>query len=659
MNFFREILRKAKTASAAACLAPHATNDTVGRDIICLRDSFTDAILRETNKIGDEVSAQISRFPNVLRDFSLVSVWLRNLSAVAEIFYEESPTVASRANKLKDTAERSLSEHLNSMTERTHEDMEALLKLLLRLKKASNEISSWKSSINRCIDTLLVRASKGSSTGRFALEFSVQLNTVKGKNAATAQQILNDHDIFKGAMNAAFHSATARQGIKYVTHRLNAAPCHKFQLKSMYEAFLCEYRDIIEDGLLSGPGDESRRTHFLRNLAVEAGSIAADFSMSYKSQLVSLSAHLFAFWSLESVNSFSDGNGGASEASINFLRKPHAAQVVAVWTMLNYKEPGNFILKNQMCELQTGEGKSIVLGVTATILALVGCDVDCVCYSSYLSHRDYNYLRPMFQHFGVDSFISYNTIEKGCSRIFFNEIDTHKLAEKIMLNEMSQAAGSQRSQERLKILLVDEVDVFFKKDFFGKTYNPTLWYHHRTVAKLLYYYIWEKRDYSDLVQQLLSSFPADARPIVEHEIPAIVQGAHSVTSGSNLSKYYVAKDQIAYKYFDGITSSFTNGYETLFAYIKEYEKGNISKTSMQSQLTLRPYCGQFSYAEIPLSFDAILGVTGTLSGLTDPEKNILQKVYNICDLTIIPSVYGSNKLHFAGDNREGKHVLSF
>jgi hypothetical protein len=27
-------------------------------------------------------------------------------------------------------------------------------------------------------------------------------------------------------------------------------------------------------------------------------------------------------------------------------------------------------------------------------------------------------------------------------------------------------------QQRMRLLLIDEVDVFFNKDFYGKTYNP-------------------------------------------------------------------------------------------------------------------------------------------------------------------------------------------
>jgi preprotein translocase subunit SecA len=41
--------------------------------------------------------------------------------------------------------------------------------------------------------------------------------------------------------------------------------------------------------------------------------------------------------------------------------------------------------KNHFIEILTGEGKSILLGATSTLLSLIGIEVDVVCYSEYLS----------------------------------------------------------------------------------------------------------------------------------------------------------------------------------------------------------------------------------------------------------------------------------
>lgn len=42
-----------------------------------------------------------------------------------------------------------------------------------------------------------------------------------------------------------------------------------------------------------------------------------------------------------------------------------------------------------MVQVSTGEGKSVILGILSTYLALIGFNVYEACYSSYLSERDY------------------------------------------------------------------------------------------------------------------------------------------------------------------------------------------------------------------------------------------------------------------------------
>jgi hypothetical protein len=53
-------------------------------------------------------------------------------------------------------------------------------------------------------------------------------------------------------------------------------------------------------------------------------------------------------------------------------------------------------------------------------------------------------------------------------------------------------------------------------------------------------------------------------------------------------------------------------------------------------------CGYYSYAEIPKDFAMILGVTGTLKTLSDPEKDIVENEYKILKKTFTPSVFGMN-----------------
>lgn len=80
----------------------------------------------------------------------------------------------------------------------------------------------------------------------------------------------------------------------------------------------------------------------------------------------------------------------------------------------------------------------------------------------------------------------------------------------------------------------------------------------------------------------------------------------------------------------------------MFAYFYENGMKNISDESLNENIYIRIKCGHFSYAEIPRDFKYIMGVTGTLKSLSDPEKDIVEKVYKIENKTFIPSVFGSN-----------------
>lgn len=76
-----------------------------------------------------------------------------------------------------------------------------------------------------------------------------------------------------------------------------------------------------------------------------------------------------------------------------------------------------YSLENQLIEILTGEGKSIILGVLSIVLAKLGYNVKCVCYSEYLSTRDKDSFKDLFSIFEVKDFIEYNTFVKLCETV--------------------------------------------------------------------------------------------------------------------------------------------------------------------------------------------------------------------------------------------------
>jgi hypothetical protein len=84
----------------------------------------------------------------------------------------------------------------------------------------------------------------------------------------------------------------------------------------------------------------------------------------------------------------------------------------------------------------------------------------------------------------------------------------------------------------------------------------------------------------------------------------------------------------------------------MFAYYFENSRGQVSDTHLAKQKVIGINTAEFSYAEVPLCFSIILGVTGTLSTLSKPEKDIIENIYEIKYNTISPSVHGQSSLNF-------------
>ena len=61
-------------------------------------------------------------------------------------------------------------------------------------------------------------------------------------------------------------------------------------------------------------------------------------------------------------------------------------------------------------QLQTGGGKSILLGFASVIYSLLGFDVACACYSAILSTRDYEDFKAFFELLAVSKHIQYSTL---------------------------------------------------------------------------------------------------------------------------------------------------------------------------------------------------------------------------------------------------------
>jgi len=353
------------------------------------------------------------------------------------------------------------------------------------------------------------------------------------------------------------------------------------------------------------------------------------------------------------------------------LTEPHCVQILTIFRFLGvgeeaksnagtffslFRNGDSYKIPNHLCEVVTGGGKSIILGITSTLLALLGFKVHCACYSKILSNRDYNAFKDFWELFDIQSEIQYSTMSELAEKMINENGNVRELTENLYLKNSSDGKKSRRKVEKSRsILLFDEVDVFFQKDFLGKTYNPvaTPW---REGMKSLMKFAWsskesleasmltQKTEYKTLEKEFGSEFMSDLAGKIVNDLEDVSGHEYVPTSDG----------RIGYRKHGSIDTGTYYGYITAFCYLQELERKNqkfnqayVDKIIGEIHLN----CGNFSYAEIPKSYEAILGVTGTLSSLTKEEKDtIVKDMYGIKKTTIAPSIYGDEDLVFEKQN---------
>ena len=138
------------------------------------------------------------------------------------------------------------------------------------------------------------------------------------------------------------------------------------------------------------------------------------------------------------------------ECTVTFQYKPHPAQITAVLLLLGIVcEQNPNQIQNSLAQIETGEGKSVVLGGLSAYLSVCGYKVFCVCYSSYLSQRDFGDFYELFKELEVDKKVTYGTFQQlaeeklGALRNKVKEILTSESQETGIFNKLLQWVKSQ------------------------------------------------------------------------------------------------------------------------------------------------------------------------------------------------------------------------
>jgi hypothetical protein len=466
--------------------------------------------------------------------------------------------------------------------------------------------------------------------------------------------ILDEHKIFSGYARALWNDAAQRHGIDYVLENIDGTSVDKKLCRKLFDKFEQQFQKYVGTHL-SPDADPS-------DLVAEANALTSDvkhksekdikWTTSETSSIPQLMALVFASWTVKNLDEYRQAQGVENQAS--YLWKPHAGQIISILRILCLDQAPSRLTHN-LVEIGTGEGKSVTLAITSIILSLLGMDVSCACYSKYLSDRDQKSFERLFLLFGVQEHIRYGTFTEMCEQYVLETADVRTLVKNLVMPAAATASIARARQKRVRprVLLIDEVDVFFHKDFYGNLYTPATNLSHPTIVALIRA-IWKQKG-SFLSSAMIKAYPeyAACKAAVfgdwEFLLDAAVRDMISALSSLASHPAYVinaAKTKIGYKEQDSIAYNVSYGYQTIFTYWQEVERGGVTQESAELNSVIPINCGSFSFAEIPKNFALVLGVTGTLQTLSAPERDIVENVYNIKRNTYIPSVFGKQKLDF-------------
>ncbi|RNA15556.1 helicase carboxy-terminal domain [Brachionus plicatilis] len=524
------------------------------------------------------------------------------------------------------------------------------------VQKVYSKKSTIETSVNKKIDSKIVEGIRRFKTQNGDQFLNLATHLSENENGLF---ILGEYDIFKGEMIRVMKEKTKSHNIDYVLEKLEGDDLEKEKLKSRYDKFKKEYDELIKSKLFS---DE--QNVIIDNLVSKTINLISS-SQSLNNEIIkkipSLVAHIFAVWTLKNINYFREMEGAANQES--YLLQPHPAQVIAIFRILGIGYTPGLIkrytrltwfeqLPKNLVQVNTGEGKSVILAVTSIVLGLAGFDVSCACYSEYLSQRDYEEFKEMFELFGLQRQIFYGTFNKVCERLINRNFDLReRVVNMIKLNAVDEIENSSSIKDKKisQVLLIDEVDIFFNKDFLGNFYIPLATLKHQSISQLLKK-IWQERHQIDLKQLKETDEFKECQKVFSNWMDLLNECFKDVLAdlkNFELHQYKVTNDKISYMEHGELKMNIVYGYRTLFAYFNEHERGNISSDSLNDYLGLGIQCGKFSFSEIPKQFDFIFGVSGTL-------KNLSQKLDKRMNGTINPENYTAllaEDIYYVQDDR--------
>ena len=384
-----------------------------------------------------------------------------------------------------------------------------------------------------------------------------------------------------------------------------------------------------------------------------------------------LLAHVFVHYSITATGdefmSFLatnrlDSKGLDMQALLGGIKTPHNIQVLAILRFFGFGERSDRknILPNQLVQVETGGGKSLILGAAASVFAMLGFDVRDACYSDYLSSRDAKDFHPTFSDFQVAPRIKYSKITTFSEDMVAAKGDVRSLTLELFAGKSlkSKVVASQVDVSKNQILLVDEVDVFMGPEFVAKTHDQVARLQHPGARKVLEN-LWQRREEAQTLQaadklcfdvktgeaykNLVKSFKT-FEVVIESQVRMMCVDLHDYMQKTHpMPEFNPVQGCVGYKVQDRIDCDAVFGYKSAFAYLEDQKKLNKTEAKMNEALSMLVPCGQFSYTKIHPRH--IFGVSGTVEQLQPFQRQEVKK-HGLHVFTTMPSVYGQSKFRF-------------
>ena len=462
----------------------------------------------------------------------------------------------------------------------------------------------------------------------------------------------------------------------------------KEALKKLYNMFDKQYMHLVNKytGIVGYYDDQESCTAKLRgkidklrvkpiNIIKNCTGNDSDATAS-SSTIIKLMAHVFCMWTLLFSQPFFEMKKKTDELEIEesdikaYLRQPKATQILAIFKLFGLNGIDTITsIKPCLIEMKTGEGKSLVLAISACVIALLGFDVYCTCYGELLTQRDHSEFENLFIHLQIANKISYGTLDDIIFAAIDDEFNMNCVTDLISstsnyVHETDEKLGMNQSNRKCDcsntILLIDEVDVLFEE--YHSFIPRAVKLKHNRISKLLDY-VWfhhktEPNDKINMEQIKKHDSYHDCKklfgfwmPLIDKEIEWMIEDVEK----NDQTSYIVLQDLIGYRNQDRITYEYKFGYSNIFTFYKEHEQKNISAMALEKQKGILLFFGCTIPALLPLKFISVAGVCGTLLQSEITWKDFFQTNYQIDQFTYIPTMFKENEFVF--DENKDVHLV--